>query len=448
MPQGHFAAAGAGAGRNGLARNNPEAYNPGREKDAYGNAGRGWRYCTPSIDNAGMPGRVKGRPPGGHLTFHPDIDSRTPFPEGEGTRGGPVQDSGRSAGPQKRRPTLRPGAPKAKVAEALRRACGDGDSEAVAELLAGPAAELLEEPNGWTGQTALIECAHGPGGSALHLVTLRLLIDAGASLDAQDTRGGTAVRAAAQRGYTMAVHALMVAGCDVGIADEDGSTPLMAAAQAGKHECVETLVTGEAPPPRQRHPSGPFAVADVDAVDGLGRTAAVIAAQHGRQNCLHLLAARGAGLEGMDRLEGATVFHHACKKGWADLAEHLLVCGADPAAVDEKGLNGMNLAEAAAQEPVVQRLRDIALGGDHARLLAEISQPSSSMNPRGQVHALGSFTNDPTWLDPLKHEAAITPESTEFVRPGRGGYADPGFRFPGPSGGAAQWKRRGQEPAA
>ena len=124
----------------------------------------------------------------------------------------------------------------------------------------------------------------------------------------------------------------------------------------------------------------------------------MIAAQHGRQNCLHLLAARGAGLEGMDRLEGATVFHHACKKGWADLAEHLLVCGADPAAVDEKGLNGMNLAEAAAQEPVVQRLRDIALGGDHARLLAEISQPSSSMNPRGQVHALGSFTNDPTWL--------------------------------------------------
>lgn len=97
MPQGHFARAGAGAGVNGLAKNNPEAYNPGKERTALENVyGRGWRYCAPTIDNIGMPGRVKGRPAGGGMRLHPNVDSTTPFPVGEGTSGGPIQDPGRT----------------------------------------------------------------------------------------------------------------------------------------------------------------------------------------------------------------------------------------------------------------------------------------------------------------------------------------------------------------
>jgi hypothetical protein len=326
MPQGHFAAAGAGAGVNGLAKNKPEAYNPGKEKTALENVyGRGWRYCAPTIDNVGMPGRVKGRPAGGGMRFHPDIDSTTPFPAGEGTSSGPVQDPGRT-GPTKRRPALRPGAPRAKVAEALRRASGDGDTDAVAELLENYA-EFIDDPNGWNGRTALIECAHGPGGSDRHLKTLALLMEKGAALDAQDNRGVTAIHAAAQRGYTMAVHALMVAKADVNLADSEGTTPLMAAAAAGKREVAETLVTGEAPPPRWRDTSGPFQAADIDGVDQLGRTAAVLAAQHGQQCCLHLLAAKGADLEARDRLEGSTVYvQHSCRRSCWRL--HVADCSA------------------------------------------------------------------------------------------------------------------------
>ena len=82
---------------------------------------------------------------------------------------------------------------------------------------------------------------------------------------------------------------MMAAKADVNLAARDGTTPLMAAAAAGKREVVETLVTGEAPPPRWRDTSGPFQTAIIDAVDKLGRTAAVAAAQHGQQNCLYLL---------------------------------------------------------------------------------------------------------------------------------------------------------------
>ena len=126
-------------------------------------------------------------------------------------------------------------------------------------------------------------------------------------MDAQDEHGVTAMHAFAQRGYTMAVLALMIAEADVNLAAKDGTTPLMAAAAAGKREVVETLVTGEAAPPRWRDNNGPFQGAEIDAVDTLGRTAAVLAAQHGQHNCVHLLAAKGADLEARDRLEGSTV---------------------------------------------------------------------------------------------------------------------------------------------
>ena len=312
MPQGHFARAGAGAGVNGLTRNKPEAYNPGKEKTGAENVyGRGWRYCAPSIDNAGMPGRVNGRPPGGKMRLHPNVDSTTPFPPGEGTSGGPIQNSGRT-GPTKRRPALHDGAPREKVAEALRRASADGDSAAVEQYLEDYA-DLIDDPSNWNGRTALIECAHCPGGSHRHRETLRKLIAKGSALDVQDKHGVTAIHAFAQRGHTVAVLDLMVAKADVNLADKDGTTPLMAAAAAGKREVVETLLAGEAPPPRLRDPPGPFQTAKIDAVDKFGRTAALLAAQHDQQTCLHLLAAKGAEraveghLEARDCLEGSTV---------------------------------------------------------------------------------------------------------------------------------------------
>ena len=440
-----FKAAGAGAGVNSLKPNKPETFNPGREKTGVkGISGSGWRYCAPTRMNSGMPGRVNGRPPGGELRYHPAVDAEEPFPEGEGTSAGPVQDPERT-GPTKRRPALREGASRPKVASALRRAAGDGDSEAVEGLLDGVAADCLEEPNEWTGQTALIEAARGPAGSAKHLVTLRLLIDRGAAVDAQDSRGGTAMLAAAQRGYTMAVHALLAAGADPNLADEEGTTPLGAAAAAGKREVVETLIAGEAPPPRIRLPDGPFATAEIDALDLRGRSAVLLAAQHARLNCLRLLAEKGAALEAKDRLEGYTALHHACRQGWAEMAEVLLTNGAEPAAVDEQGRNPMALATAHQQLSVVQRLRELASSDAHPRLRAEARQFSSASRPKGQIHDFVEFTNDPTWLDPAKYQAGFTAESTEFVgaaSEARGGYADPDFRFPGPSGRAAQWLSR------
>ena len=180
-------------------------------------------------------------------------------------------------------------------------------------------------------------------------------------------------------------------------------------------------------------------------------------------------------------------FHYACSRGWVDLAEHLLVCGADPSSTDAKGQTGMDIAVSAQRQDVEQRLRDLVAGdGQHRSLRGAVEQARygmvhlhnelvhllvslrslqccvwssympayayskqattwSRITPKGQGSTLANFTNDPSFLDPGKYKATFAVEATEFVREGRGGYADPGFRFPGPRGGAAQWQRRGPD---
>ena len=66
-------------------------------------------------------------------------------------------------------------------------------------------------------------------------------------------------------------------------------------------------------------------------------------------------------------------FHHACSKGWVDLAEHLLVCGADPSSTDAKGKTGMDIAVSNQRQDVEQRLRELVAGaGSHRRLRAAV----------------------------------------------------------------------------
>lgn len=75
-----------------------------------------------------------------------------------------------------------------------------------------------------TGATALMFSAdHG------HLDKLKLLLKAGADVNAKNKRGRTALHAAAEQGHEEIIKALLAAGADANVKDKDNVTPAMLA---------------------------------------------------------------------------------------------------------------------------------------------------------------------------------------------------------------------------
>ena len=87
------------------------------------------------------------------------------------------------------------------------------------------------------------------GQTALHLaaycdrpVTLKVLIEAGADVNAQDSEGITSLSFATQEDNPMIVMELIKAGADVNLAVHDGATPLLIAARHGYEGCATVLI--------------------------------------------------------------------------------------------------------------------------------------------------------------------------------------------------------------
>jgi hypothetical protein len=270
--------------------------------------GQGYRFTVDNIANIGMPGKLPGRPIGGGLRIHPANPGVPGLPRGAppvpDEFGVPPREPARRHGVLAR-PLL--GGGQAAAAAALRQAAHDGDEAGVAALLQqlastaapsatggegaeeeGPAVAAVDVPNPHNGRTALMEAVAGD-----HLEVVRQLLEGGASVDVQDSRGATALALACERGRTMGAAALLRAGADATLPDEEGATPLIRAAEAGRRELVETLLAGEPPPPLPRPAAEPPSAAQmIDLEDRQGRSAAVAAAQKGRRNVLRLLVER------------------------------------------------------------------------------------------------------------------------------------------------------------
>ena len=73
-------------------------------------------------------------------------------------------------------------------------------------------------------------------------VTLKVLIEAGADVNAQDSDGATPLTLAAQEDNPMIVMELIKAGADVNLTRHDGATPLHMAAKNGHEGCVVALI--------------------------------------------------------------------------------------------------------------------------------------------------------------------------------------------------------------
>jgi len=128
------------------------------------------------------------------------------------------------------------------------------------------------------GNTTLLHCCYPRPES---LPCLRLLLDAGADIDAQDD-SGTALHRAAQMGEIAQTHLLIERGADVNVvAARSGMTPLMCAASnpATEPELLDLLLDADA---------------DIEARSLRGETVLFYAARSGNSRVVERLLERGA----------------------------------------------------------------------------------------------------------------------------------------------------------
>lgn len=182
------------------------------------------------------------------------------------------------------------------------------------------------------------------------LATVRELVKAGTNINAQDTRGRTALLAAVEGHHLESATVLLEAGADVNLLDDKmdsplllagaegtvgimklilqakpnfsvynrfGGTPLIPAAERGHVEMVKLLVTTKV---------------DIDHVNHLGWTALLeaIVLSHGgprHQEIVEVLVNAGADVNIADK-EGITPLQHARQKGFQEIVKILESAGA------------------------------------------------------------------------------------------------------------------------
>lgn len=157
------------------------------------------------------------------------------------------------------------------------------------------------------GRTALMRAVRAGG---LAEVSAAL---GGADVNAADVDGETALHHAARRGEVEVVRLLVAAGARVDARNRYACTPLHVAARANGAEVVQALLDGGA------------AVATADI---FGATALHVAAEAGRGESVSRLLERGALREARD-IDGNTPLHCAARAGRGDAAARLIGAGAD-----------------------------------------------------------------------------------------------------------------------
>jgi ankyrin repeat protein len=195
-----------------------------------------------------------------------------------------------------------------------------------------------------------------------HADMVKVLLDAGASVNAPGANGNTALMEAAARGHTQVVKMLLGAGADVGLVNEDGNTALMTAAALGHTAVMELLLS---------------AGANINAVNREGRTALALASARGQSQAADMLLEKGANVRVRD-VSGKTAFMLAAENGRADIVEYIWKAVRDNAgtqqdiiALIEEQDTGGHTAYSLAQDAVEQ---EVLLELDAARNFEQLKK--------------------------------------------------------------------------
>ena len=206
-------------------------------------------------------------------------------------------------------------------------------------------------------QGASVDAAEGDGTTALHWASYRddvetvgLLLDAGADVDVANDLGATPLWAAGQNGSAAMVRRLLAAGANPNLALLAGETPLMVAARSGDPEVVKLLLTHRA---------------EANARGARGQTALMWAVAQHHPAVVEVMLAHGADLRvrsdvwslvmavpphGQPEYNrktphgGNTALMFAARVGDVASVRHLIAAGANVDDTDARGVSATTLA--------------------------------------------------------------------------------------------------------
>jgi ankyrin repeat protein/formylmethanofuran dehydrogenase subunit D len=240
----------------------------------------------------------------------------------------------------------------------------------VAMALIGKGADV-DHRDSVRGNTALITAALGRGS----LGVVRVLLSAGADVNAGADDGWTALLAASRSGDATVLAELLAAGADANGASHDGVTPLMIAAGDGFVEGVRILLAYRAETgasgAKRRTPLAWAAVsgeaeviavlldhgARVDAADAEGNTPLMLAAMGDHQRAAARLLNGGADANARNPVNGNTALMLAANRGALGVVTSLVAAGADVNIRANDGWTALKAAEMIGEDDIVQHLR-------------------------------------------------------------------------------------------
>jgi len=165
-----------------------------------------------------------------------------------------------------------------------------------------------------------------------HADVARVLLEAGAEVDARDRFGATALHEAADDGEVEVMAVLVEYGADVNAMSRTCGTPLHQA--ANPYNFYDDSSRLEAMAFLLEHG------ADIEVKDRHGGTALLEAARGGRLDGVKFLVERGADLHATGPC-GLTVLHTAAGRGHVEIVEYLLSIGFDVNTPDEDGTTAL-----------------------------------------------------------------------------------------------------------